>query len=60
YVTQLVEGTPRERAAARRLLAKLVTLQRTDLLADVARRHADPRVRDAISRLLEPARDVGA
>jgi HEAT repeat protein len=60
YVKQLVEGTPRERTAARQLLGKLVTLQRTDLLADVARRHADPRVRDAIGRLLEPARDTGA
>ena len=60
YVAQLVEGSPRERTAARVLLGKLVTLQRTDLLADVARRHADPRVRDAIGKLLEPARDVGA
>jgi HEAT repeat protein len=60
YVTQLVEGSVRERAAARQLLGKLVTLQRTDLLADVARRHADPRVRDAIGKLLEPARDTGA
>jgi hypothetical protein len=60
YVAALVEGSPRERTAARALLGKLVTLQRTDLLADVARRHADPRVRDAIGQLLEPARDVGA
>jgi HEAT repeat protein len=52
-VTQLVEGSPRERTAARQLLGKLVLLQRTDLLADVARRHADPRVRDAISRMLD-------
>jgi HEAT repeat protein len=55
YVTQLVDGTPRERVAARRLLGKLVTLQRTDLLTDVAARHADPRVRDAVAGLLQPA-----
>lgn len=52
-VTQLVEGSPRERTAARQLLGKLVLLQRTDLLADLARRHADARVRDAISRVLD-------
>lgn len=60
YVTQLVEGNPRERTAARQLLGKLVTLQRTDLLADVARRHADVRVRDAIGRLLETSRAAEA
>lgn len=53
-VTQLVDGTPRERAAARRLLGKVVALQRTDLLADVAQRHTDPRVRDALAGLLHP------
>jgi len=54
YVTQLVDGTPRERVAARTLLAKLVTLQRTDLLTHVAERHADARVRDAVANLLQP------
>jgi HEAT repeat protein len=55
YVSHLVEGTPRERAAARKLLGKLVALQRTDLLTDIARRHRDPRVRDAVARLLTTA-----
>jgi HEAT repeat protein len=52
YVTQLVDGTARERAAARVLLAKLVGLQRTDLLSDIAQRHNDPHVREALADLL--------
>jgi HEAT repeat protein len=52
YVAQLAEGTARERAAARALLAKLVGLQRIDLLTDIARRHKDPRLRQAVTELL--------
>ena len=52
FVVKLVDGTPRERVAARKLLGKLVALQRTDLLQDIARRHADPEVREALSQLL--------
>jgi HEAT repeat protein len=52
FVGKLVDGTPRERAAARKLLAKLVVLQRTDLLQDIASRHEDPAVRDAVGELL--------
>ena len=52
YVSQLVDGTVRERAAARALLAKLIGLQRTDLLSDIAQRHNDPRVREALTQLL--------
>lgn len=51
-VSKLVDGTPRERAAARKLLGKLVVLQRTDLLQDVAQRHQDPAVRDVVAQLL--------
>lgn len=53
FVSKLVDGTPRERAAARKLLGKLVVLQRTDLLQDIAQRHEDPAVREAVSELLE-------
>jgi HEAT repeat protein len=53
FVSKLVDGTPRERAAARKLLGKLVVLQRTDLLQDIAQRHEDPAVRDAVTALLE-------
>ncbi len=52
YVSQLVDGTARERTAARALLAKLVGLQRTDLLTDIAQRHKDPQVREAVTDLL--------
>lgn len=52
FVSKLVDGTPRERAAARKLLGKLVMLQRTDLLQDIASRHEDPEVREAVSELL--------
>jgi HEAT repeat protein len=52
FVGKLVDGTPRERAAARKLLGKLVVLQRTDLLQDIASRHEDPAVRDAVGELL--------
>ena len=52
FVGKLVDGTPRERVAARKLLGKLVVLQRTDLLQDIASRHEDPAVRDAVSELL--------
>ena len=52
FVGKLVDGTPRERAAARKLLGKLVVLQRTDLLQDIASRHEDPAVRQAITDLL--------
>jgi HEAT repeat protein len=52
FVGKLVDGTPRERAAARKLLAKLVVLQRTDLLQDIAARHEDPEVREAVTQLL--------
>ncbi len=52
YVGQLVDGTARERAAARALLGKLIGLQRTDLLTDIAQRHQDPRVREALTDLL--------
>jgi HEAT repeat protein len=52
YVAQLADGTARERAAARVLLAKLVGLQRIDLLTDIARRHKDPRLRKAVTDLL--------
>jgi HEAT repeat protein len=53
FVSKLVDGTPRERAAARKLLGKLVVLQRTDLLQDIAQRHEDPAVREAVTELLE-------
>ena len=53
FVSKLVDGTPRERAAARKLLGKLVVLQRTDLLQDIAQRHEDPAVREAVAELLE-------
>ena len=53
FVAKLVDGTPRERAAARKLLGKLVVLQRTDLLQDIAQRHEDPAVREAVTALLE-------
>lgn len=53
FVVQLVDGTARERADARALLGKLVGLQRTDLLTDVGQRHKDPRVREAVTQLLE-------
>lgn len=52
YLSKLVDGTPRERSTARKLLAKLIMLQRTDLLNDVAQRHEDPRVREAVTKLL--------
>jgi len=52
FVGKLVDGTPRERAAARKLLGKLVMLQRTDLLQDIASRHDDPAVREAVTGLL--------
>lgn len=52
YVSQLVDGTARERAAARVLLGKLIGLQRTDLLNDIAQRHQDARVREALTQLL--------
>jgi hypothetical protein len=52
-VSKLVDGTPRERAAARKLLGKLVVLQRTDLLQDIALRHEDPAVREAVTQLFE-------
>jgi HEAT repeat protein len=52
YLRQLVDGTPRQRAAASALLGKLIALERVDLLTDVAERHADPRVREAVTRLL--------
>jgi HEAT repeat protein len=55
YVRQLVDGTARERRAAEAMLAKLVALQRVDLLSDIALRHADQRVREAVSQLLSKA-----
>jgi HEAT repeat protein len=61
FVAKLVDGTPRERAAARKLLGKLVALQRTDLLQDIASRHEDPAVREALSELLaSPTEAVAA
>lgn len=53
YVGQLADGTAAERAAARALLGKLVGLQRIDLLTDIAQRHKDPRVREALANLLD-------
>ncbi len=53
YVGHLVDGTAAERAAARLLLGKLVGLQRIDLLTDIAQRHKDPRVREALNSLLD-------
>jgi hypothetical protein len=60
FVGKLVDGTPRERAAARKLLGKLVVLQRTDLLQDIASRHEDPAVRQAVTDLLEAQTEVVA
>lgn len=60
YVSQLVEGTARERATAQALLGKLVALQRVDLLSDIALRHRDARVRAAVSGLLTAARAAQA
>jgi len=56
YVEQLVDGTARDRADARTLLGKLIGLQRTDLLTDLGQRHKDPRVREAVTGLLETVR----
>lgn len=53
YVGQLADGTAAERAAARALLGKLIGLQRIDLLTDIAQRHKDPRVREALATLLD-------
>lgn len=52
YVEQLADGNVRERAAARALLSKLVGLNRTDLLHDIARRHEDTHIREAVTELL--------
>lgn len=60
FVGSLVDGTPRERAAARKLLGKLIVLQRTDLLQDIAQRHDDPAVREAVTALLTTHSDLAA
>ena len=60
FVGKLVDGTPRERAAARKLLGKLVVLQRTDLLQDIASRHEDPAVRGAVAALFTAQAEVVA
>ncbi len=53
YVERLASDSEAERRRSRAVLGRMVSLQRVDLLTDVAAHHADPRVRVEAGRLLQ-------